>query len=542
MSANTRAAKDVNARGSRIVATYDYCDEAGALLYQVVRFDPKDFKQRQPAGSGKWKWGLEGVRRRVLYRLPELLRSPKERPVFIAEGEKDADRLRSLGLLATTNAGGAGKWRPEYNEPLRDRPVYILPDNDDAGRKHALAVAGALAGVVASCKIVTLPSLPAKGDVSDWLAAGGDKEKLLDIAQRGDAWEGEVSGRNGQARPPEVGVLLSAVKPEQVTWLWPGRIPFGKLTILDGDPGLGKSALTIDLAARVSRGSAMPLEAHGVARRPAGVVLLSAEDGVADTIVPRLLAAGGDPARVLSVTTIIEGENERGVTLPDDLPWLRAAILRVKAGLVVVDPVMAFFGSRTDTHRDQDCRRALHPIARLAEETGAAVLVVRHLNKGAGGNPLYRGGGSIGFIGAARSALLVARDPDDPNRRVVASMKSNLAALPASLAFALEATGDTVRVGWIGECAYAAASLLGVAASDKDRSALEEAKDWLLAELTDKDGAPQERHAAELLSDAHKVGISKETLRDAKLALKLTKRRIGFGHGGAWYWSLPAGS
>jgi hypothetical protein len=166
--------------GRRVVATYDYHDEHGGLLFQVVRFQPKDFRQRRPDGKGGWVWSLNGVPR-VLYRLPELAAAPKDRPVFVVEGEKDADALVALGLLATTAPLGANKWRPEYSEALRGRPVFILPDNDDPGRAHAAAVRDALRGVAESITIVELPGLPEKGDVSDWLAAGGDKDKLLSL-------------------------------------------------------------------------------------------------------------------------------------------------------------------------------------------------------------------------------------------------------------------------------------------------------------------------------------------------------------------------
>lgn len=152
----------------KIVATYDYKKEDGAVEFQVVRYDPKDFRQRAPAGDGSWTNRVKGCR--VLpYRLPELLAADPEATVFIVEGEKDVDRLRALGLVATCNAGGAGKWRPEHSQFLQGRPVAILPDADPAGEQHSQCVASSLDGVATSVKIVELPGLPAKGDVSDWL-------------------------------------------------------------------------------------------------------------------------------------------------------------------------------------------------------------------------------------------------------------------------------------------------------------------------------------------------------------------------------------
>ncbi len=162
---------------SSIVATYDYTDEAGELLFQVVRLKPKDFRQRRPDDKGSWKWTLRGVRR-VLYRLPELL---KAKQIFISEGEKDADKLVSEGLAATCNAGGAGKWLPKYSDTLRGKDCFILPDNDEPGRQHAQKVAESLRGKARSIKIVELPNLPEKNDVSDWLAAGHTKNELLEL-------------------------------------------------------------------------------------------------------------------------------------------------------------------------------------------------------------------------------------------------------------------------------------------------------------------------------------------------------------------------
>jgi len=170
-----------------IAATYDYRDESGALLFQVVRFDPKDFRQRVPTGDGGWSGSTAGVRR-VPYHMPDLRAADASKPVYVVEGEKDADRLRAAGLVATCNAGGAGKWRDEYGEVLRGRSVVILPDNDGPGRDHASKVAASLRGKAASIKIVELPDLPAKGDVSDWLAAGGTIEALNALAANAPDW------------------------------------------------------------------------------------------------------------------------------------------------------------------------------------------------------------------------------------------------------------------------------------------------------------------------------------------------------------------
>jgi hypothetical protein len=173
-----------------IVATYDYINADGKLLYQVVRLDPKDFRFRRPDSKGKdgWTWNLKGIKR-VLYGLPEVLKAvAEERLVLVVEGEKDSDKLCRLGFTATTNPGGAGKWREAYSELMRGAIVVILPDNDDPGQNHARQVALSLQAEARSIKIVNLPGLPPKGDVSDWLAAGGTAEQLQSLVDEAPPW------------------------------------------------------------------------------------------------------------------------------------------------------------------------------------------------------------------------------------------------------------------------------------------------------------------------------------------------------------------
>lgn len=184
------------AAGHESVPTYDYRDEAGDLLFQVVRFGGKKFRQRRPDGNGGWVWRLDDVRR-VLYRLPDLLARPDE-PVFIVEGEKDVERLHAAGRLATTNPGGAGKWRTEYAASLKDRDVIILPDNDTPGCLHARDVARSLCETAASVRIVELSDLSNKGDVSDWLAAGHTLAELDTLIAQTPYWRAD---KGDMARP-----------------------------------------------------------------------------------------------------------------------------------------------------------------------------------------------------------------------------------------------------------------------------------------------------------------------------------------------------
>jgi hypothetical protein len=180
----TRAANEgrSNGNGARTIrATYDYRDEDGKLLFQVVRFEPKDFRQRRPKPEGGWDWAVKGVRV-VPYRLPELEAKP-EAPVVVVEGEKDVDNLARFGVLATCNAGGAGKWTHEHAKFLAQRRVIIMPDNDEPGQNHAQKVAATLQSIAMSVRVCELPGLPPKGDVSDWIAQHGDAAEPVTIGK-----------------------------------------------------------------------------------------------------------------------------------------------------------------------------------------------------------------------------------------------------------------------------------------------------------------------------------------------------------------------
>ena len=216
-----------------------------------------------------------------------------------------------------------------------------------------------------------------------------------------------------------------------VEWLWPGRIPRGAITLLDGDPEVGKSTITLDLAARLSTG-ATPPDSRWERRSPEATLLVGAEDALDTTVRPRLEAAGAALQHISCLEAVYTDSepNGRPLRLPTDVPALHRAVLNTDASLVVIDPIMSFIDADVNSSIDQDVRRVLWPLGRMADETGAAVVIVRHLTKGSVGGPaLYRGGGSMGIIGAARSALMAQRDPEDPTGTtcVLTHTKCNLA-------------------------------------------------------------------------------------------------------------------
>jgi hypothetical protein len=265
----------------------------------------------------------------------------------------------------------------------------------------------------------------------------------------------------------------------------------------------------------------------------AGVVIISAEDGVADTIKPRVIAAGGDPSRILVLNTVPNGKGgERLLSLPKDVPIIERAVRRVEAKLVIIDPLMDFMNPGLDPYKDQDVRQALTPMKIMAEDTGAAVVIVRHFVKATDKKALHRGGGSIGIVGVARSGILVAEHPKDESRRVLAPFKANLAMLAPSLEFELtEADNGAVKVEWGEETTLGANALLAALATPKKSSALGEAKEFVQETL--KDRVILSTHLEE---QAQSAGISEATLRRAKVDLGVIAKKSGKG---GWWSMLP---
>jgi hypothetical protein len=292
-----------------IVAKYPYCDENGEVLFEAVRLQPKSFRQRRPDGKGGWVWNLDGVRI-VPYRLPELLEADKQEPVFVVEGEKDVETLRQMGLVATTSPMGAGKWskaEKAAREALRGRSVVVLPDNDKPGRDHALEVAESLRGIATTVRVLQLPGLPEKGDVSDWARDGGTVQKLYDLLAR-PAGAPEIDGINCEAFSVRLGrekaarvELIRRVIPFRVSFLDDalGGIVPTDLVLLTAKSGAGKTQLTAAISESAAR-----------AKQRVTVLALEAEEGeyerrikyrgLAKRYRDNVAAAGVDPGIHLS--------------------------------------------------------------------------------------------------------------------------------------------------------------------------------------------------------------------------------------------------
>jgi hypothetical protein len=530
-----------------ILCWYDYRNADGSVAYAVGRTESKQFPAIGPGKAGEWAWGLAD-RPRILYRLPEILGAEPKRAIFVVEGEKDADRLAGLGVLATTSPGGAGKWHLVDQEPLSGRVVVIIPDSDEPGRRHAAEVASSLREVARRVTLLDpLQGTGPGGDVSDFLDHGGTLDFLKNITneavRRSTPGAGEQSTvsakRSGDDGP--VLITIADVKPESVSWLWPGYLPLGKVTVLAGDPGVGKSWLTLAIGAAVTNGvdlGELIDRAKGgggpepVKGESAGVLLLTAEDGLADTVRPRLDGMNADLARVEVLQAIRKGGRDHHPSLADDMDAIEKALDGKNVKLIVIDPLSAYLGD-VDTYRDAEMRAVLTPLAKMAERRRVAVVGIIHLSKGSRDRPIYRVLGSIAIAAAARVVLVVGRNPNDEEERVLAPMKNNIAREMPSIGFEI-ADGQFL---WRGETDVRADKLFLASAGFGVSSALDEAKDFLSQELA---GGPVREQ--EIRRKADEAGIAHPTLKRAKTALGVESRHRQEGKGGEngyWEWFLP---
>ena len=320
-------------------------------------------------------------------------------------------------------------------------------------------------------------------------------------------------------------INMEQVEVEKIDWLLYPFIPFGKVTIVQGDPGEGKTTMVLQIIAKLTKGEAVlpsgsdepALEAKTVDLEPVNVIYQTAEDGLGDTIKPRLLSAGADCSRVMVID-----DNDQALTMMD--ARLEEAIIQTKARLVVLDPIQGFLGTDVDMHRANEIRPLMKRVAVLAEKYHCAIILIGHMNKNSNGKSSYRGLGSIDFQAAARSVLIVGRIKDEPEIRVVCHVKSSLAPEGKSIAFRLDK--DT-GFEWIGEYDISADDLLS---GDNRGQKIHEAKEFLKEILVS--GSVAQTKVAE---EAESRGIKKKTLWNAKKELEIESVKIG----NQWFWMLP---
>jgi hypothetical protein len=543
---NAQAAIEAAGRtiGGSFVNGWPYHNREGHEVLRVIRYVLADGeKQYRPIHQCKDGWRIGDPSGLLpLYRLPEIVASTET--VYVVEGEKAADAASKLELAATTSAHGSGAADKTDWLPLAGRDVVILPDADEPGRKYAQSVARLLVKLEepARVKIVELPDLPDKGDIVEFIDArqGQSRDRICAEVET-------LASKAPILSPDEfiggpVLLCMEDVEAKEISWLWPGRVPLGRISLLVGRPGEGKSFATTDMAARVTTGTPWP---DGSDCPKGSVILVSAEDDPGDTIKPRLDAHHADCRKVhlLSAVKWFDEQakpQERMFTLAD-LPALEAALKRNRdCKLIVVDPIGSFLGGSTDAHRDNEVRGILAPVAKLAEKYGPAVLVVAHRRKSAGFNADETALGSRAFTGIARAVWHLSRDNENKNRRLLLPGKNNLAPEGDGLAFTI--CGNPPSIVWerdpVTMSADEALSIEnnnGGEAKGPGRPSDErmEAEEWLAAELADL----QEHVVKDIQRDAKAAGISWRTVQRASTSLKVIRQRNAFG--GHFIWRLP---
>ena len=535
----------------RIAAVYPYADTDGALLYQVVRYIPKDFRQRRPDGNGGWIWDAKSVAR-VPYRLSEVINADC---VFVVEGEKDADNLIGLGLVGTCIAGGSGaRWTTDVVKHFRsNQNIVVIPDNDPPGERYALAAARALRQKVASLKILRLTGLPSKGDVSDWIKMrelSDAKAELLRLAERAPEWMMD-NEREPQANAGDIDFQASVTVEmtrgdllciEAVCWLWPDWLAIGKVHILGGAPGTGKTTIAMSFAAAATNGMGWP-DAHR--SEPGEVVIWSGEDNTADTLAPRLAARGADMRRVHFVGNVSDPQNGRRMFDPArDTELLRVQMQRIgNIKMLIIDPIVN--AVQGDSHKNADVRKSLQPLVDLAAVEKVALLGITHFSKGtAGREPVERITGSLAFGALARVVMVVAKraGDDEAATHVFCRAKSNIGRDDGGFEYRLiqEPLRDNPaivasRLEWGMELCGSAREILADAEDAGGESAggrTDDAVGFLRQKL-----ANGRVHARQIYKDAEGSDIKKRTIDRAKkrIGVVAVKEKDG------WFWALPSG-
>ena len=328
---------------------------------------------------------------------------------------------------------------------------------------------------------------------------------------------------------PEL-ISMDTVEAEEVSWLWDGLIPKGKLTIIEGNPGDGKTWLALVIAAAVSNGHWLPNPKTGKIDsliEPGKVIYMTSEDGLADTIKPRLDAAMANHSEVY----ILQGNRDKKGNLQDitleNMGPIEQAIIQVKPDLLVIDPIQGYLGANKDMYRANEVRPLLAALAKLAEKYSFAAVCIRHLTKSNSSKAIYRGMGSIDFAAAARSILLVGRDPDRPDKRAIIQTKNSLGPMADGLGFTI----DEGVFSWTGISDITIAGLLKDETNADDKSALDEAIEFLDDELS---SGPVDKET--LVKDARKLGISERTLRRAKEVMGITSVKPKGDKYAKWQW------
>jgi len=442
-----------------IIATYDFTDADGKLLFQVVRYDPKDFRQRQPDGNRGWLWNLKGVIP-VLYRLPEVCKAITEgRTVYICEGEKDCDSLVKIGLTATTNSGGAEKWRPEYGEAFTGASVVIIADKDSPGRKHAAQVTASLHSKVKSVKVLELPDGDGKQvkDASDWLAMGGTLAELEQLVSKTPEWKPPKDKIKVGFHLTKLADLLNEPD-EDIAYLWGNTLIKGGLSILVAKPKVGKSTLARNLAYAIAKSEQSFLGRNITSSGP--VVYLALEEKRSE-VKKHFERMGATEDLPIFIHT--------GSAPEQAIEELRKAVIESRAVMAIVDPLQRLVRI-SDLNDYSQVSLQLEPLMQIARDTNCHLLLIHHATKGLNresGDSIL---GSTAIFGSVDCALIMKRGE---SYRTIESIQRYGEDLPRTvLAFdvvtGLTASGGSLEDVEVAECGKVILELLDHEMTEKE--------------------------------------------------------------------------
>ena len=491
----------------QIVEVYPYHHDL-----QKIRYSDKSFLWRRPDGKGGWIWNRQGVPN-ALFQAGELTGV-----VAIAEGEKDVLTLHRLGWNAACGEHGAGKdkWKPEYSEQLRGLTVVVFMDNDDIGRAYGAETAAALHGIAASVRLLDLSmvwdGMPEHADISDLVSKYGDEKACEMVAQLIEItpdWE---------PPPPEADPFLSCFKTldafeeEEATWLVPGWIPEGQITLMAADGGIGKTTLWCNLIAAISSGERCILDPPGYTRTAQKVAFLTTEDSVRKKLKKKLRLAGANMSNIITPDFLADKEGVlRGLKFGTS--EMERFVKHFRPALCVFDPVQGFVPPDINMGSRNAMRDCMAPLISLGEETGTTFIVVCHTNKRPKASGRDRIADSADLWDVSRSVLM-AGYTEDQGVRYLSNEKNNYTTLQETLLFTIDNSGQAHAEGtsWKRDREYAQEMATSVSAPKR-----EDCKEWVLSALDDAGGSMPSK---ELEDSAKAAGYSFRTLRRAKDDLK----------------------
>ena len=487
-------------RKHHIDKTYDYTDTEGHLLYQVVRMNPKDFRQRRPGNNGnKWIWDVKGVER-ILYRLSQVVNAQE---VLIVEGEKDADTLADLGLIATTCPMGAKKWRPEYNEYLRDKDIVLISDNDNEGREHMAQVGASLNGLVNSLKLIELPGLSSKGDLSDFIAKFDDRteaaEKLsIMIDGAGPYKPPKKAGQDAQDNCV-IGMTFEDLEKEfsgEIEWLWREHIPRALPSMVNGREGSGKTTLCLQIAKEI------------LENEPVGMVVLIATEGfVLDTFNKMKEMELND--RRFQIPKKPDGTYRFNLKWREDCNYIANYLNQLNQPVLIVFVDSLRGASDFDANEDKMRIPIMNLNAIVCDSQKAACVWIHHFNKTDKSNLLDKSAGSPAITAAVRQVLSVTKK--SAYVRSIRQAKSNVG---VSTELELIKAGKDI--------------IIRQPDQESEEGQTDRAEALLIELFKDNDTIP----ANEIFEEAEKDGILEHPLKDAKKRLGMQSIKIG----DRWFW------